>query len=108
MSILKDIYRLQTAEDFFNYFGVEYDENIVKPYRLHILKKFSLYMKEVMSDPDVKNDEEKLFITLKSYLILSYKQISENTPLKERLFKVHQEASKKYILNIDIPGKHHE
>lgn len=108
MSILKDLYELETAEDFFNYFGVEYDENILKPYRLHILKKFSLYMREVMSEPDFKNNEEKLFTTLKSYLMLSYQQISENTPLKERLFKVHQEASKKYIISIDIPGKYHE
>lgn len=108
MSILKDLYKLESAEDFFNYFDIPFDETVLKPYRLHILKKFSMYMEEVLSDPDCKNNEEKLYKSLKDYLRLSYYQIAENTPYKERLFKVHQDAGKRYFIEIEIPKNYHE
>lgn len=38
--LVKDIERLSSAEEFFAYFGLEYDPHILAAARLHILKRF--------------------------------------------------------------------
>ncbi|WPM31468.1 nitrogenase-stabilizing/protective protein NifW [Hydrogenobacter sp. T-2] len=103
MDVLKDLQNLKDAEDFFHYFGVEYDENILKPYRLHILKKFNLYMQEVLN----KGTETDLFPLLKECLIRAYQDFLHSTPIQERLFKVHKDALSSRLVNLEVKGKNY-
>ncbi len=91
MGILEELQRLKDAEDFFDYFGIDYDERVVKPYRLHILKKFSLYVKEIF-ESQKELDDEKLRIMLKEGLKKAYETFLTSNPIKERLFKVHKDT----------------
>lgn len=87
MNILNDISKLSSAEDFFDYFNLNYDENIIKPYRLHILKKFRLYMDEELS----KNPEEQcMYNILRECLRKAYEDFVVSSPIQQRLFKVHK------------------
>jgi len=40
----EDLADLKSAEDFLNYFGIEYDRHVVQVNRLHILQRFHDYL----------------------------------------------------------------
>ncbi|GBC87969.1 Nitrogenase-stabilizing/protective protein NifW 2 [bacterium HR13] len=104
MGILEELQRLKDAEDFFEYFGIEYDEGIVKPYRLHILKKFNLYLKEVLEN-QVELDDENLYVILKEGFMMAYEIFLNSSPIKERLFKVHRDVIPFITLESKRDGK---
>jgi nitrogenase-stabilizing/protective protein len=99
MSVLEDLQKLKDAEDFLNYFKIEYDDKVVKPYRLHILKKFSLYVKEVIENHE-HLDDEKLYDLLREGLMKAYETFLHSDPIKERLFSVHKNAV--FFINLEI------
>lgn len=45
----QDLQELVDTEDFLEYFEVSYDPNIVRVYRLHILKRFRDYLEQAQS-----------------------------------------------------------
>lgn len=47
-----DLEELSSAEDFLDYFRVEYDPKVVQVNRLHILQRFHDYLAEVDEMPD--------------------------------------------------------
>jgi len=101
MGVLNDLKNLRDAEDFFRYSGLEYDERIVKPYRLHILKMFSIYMEEVLRTTENVEDES-LYDKLKECLKRAYQDFLTSSPIEKRLFKVHKDAVKSFLVNIEI------
>ncbi|MCX8075636.1 MAG: nitrogenase-stabilizing/protective protein NifW [Aquificaceae bacterium] len=102
MSVLEDIQKLKDAEDFFEYFRLEYDERVVKPYRLHILKKFSLYMKRALSE-NLK--EENLYQILRECLKRAYEDFLSSTPFDQRLFKVHRDVVGQHRVSLDLKSE---
>ncbi|AGH93555.1 Nitrogen fixation protein NifW [Hydrogenobaculum sp. SN] len=54
MSLFEDIKKLSSAEEFFDYFKIPYEEHILKPFRLHILQKFKVYIDSL----SVSSEEE--------------------------------------------------
>ncbi|MFN3813655.1 MAG: nitrogenase-stabilizing/protective protein NifW [Aquificaceae bacterium] len=106
MSVLDDLRNLRNAEDFFMYFRIEYDEGIVKPYRLHILKMFSLYMEEVLKKAEDAEDES-LYNKLRECLIRAYQDFLTSDPTSRRLFKVHKEAIKSYLVSLELRKDNH-
>jgi nitrogenase-stabilizing/protective protein len=89
MGVLEELQKLRDAEDFFEYLGIDYDERILKPYRLHILKKFNLCIKEVLESQKEMDDGE-LYTVLRECLKKAYETFLTSDPIKERLFKVHR------------------
>jgi nitrogenase-stabilizing/protective protein len=87
---------LVNAEDYLQFFDIEYDREFVNINRLHILKQFSLLIKEVDKVfPDV-NETEKLE---KYRLALgeAYQVFQTSSPLETKLFKVFQAKPKNFI-----------
>jgi nitrogenase-stabilizing/protective protein len=87
---------LVNAEDYLQFFDIEYDREFVNINRLHILKQFSLLIKEVDKVfPDV-NETEKLE---KYRLALgeAYQVFQTSSPLETKLFKVFQTKPKNFI-----------
>jgi len=71
MSALKEFMSLTDAEEYFEFFDLEYDERLVFVKRFHILKKFG-----EMMDRAIGNDlggDEKLLEYYKFALITVYK-----------------------------------
>ena len=46
MRTLEQYYKLKDAEDFFEFFGVEYDKHIVEVKRFHIMKEYGSLIKK--------------------------------------------------------------
>lgn len=101
---LADFRNLVNAEDYLEFFAIEYDQQFVNVNRLHILKKFANLLAEVdRVFPDL-SDEERLD---KYHLALeeAYQVFKSKSPLETKLFKVFQEKPKNVVLLQDIGGQ---
>ena len=87
---------LTDAEDYLQFFDIEYDRDFVNINRLHILKQFSLLIKEVdAAFPDVSETEklEKYQLALEE----AYQVFLTSSPLETKLFKVFQSKPKNFV-----------
>ncbi|MEJ2501306.1 MAG: nitrogenase-stabilizing/protective protein NifW [Campylobacterales bacterium] len=71
MSALKEFESLTDAEDYFDFFDLEYDERLVYVKRFHIMKKFGEMMERAIGN-DLGSDE-KLLEYYKFALLTVYK-----------------------------------
>lgn len=92
---------LTDAEQYLQFFDIEYDSQFVNINRLHILKQFSLLIKEVdEAFPDV-NEEEKLS-KYRMALEEAYELFKSSTPIDTKLFKVFQAKPKNFVSLEDV------
>lgn len=75
---------LSSAEDFLNYFGIEYDPSVVQVNRLHILQRFHDYLGKVAM-PDAEEARRVVYVTL---LQQAYRDFVKSDALTEKVFKV--------------------
>jgi nitrogenase-stabilizing/protective protein len=96
--------QLTTAEEYLQFFDIEYDPQFVNVNRLHILKQFSLLIKEVDETfPDVSEAEklEKYRLALEE----AYQVFLTSSPLETKLFKVFQTKPKNFVSIDDLTQK---
>ncbi|ADE11049.1 nitrogen fixation protein NifW [Sideroxydans lithotrophicus ES-1] len=75
---------LVSAEDFLNYFGIEYDLSVVHVNRLHILQRYHDYLgKAALPEPE---DERRVIYT--TLLTQAYQDFVKSDALTEKVFKV--------------------
>ncbi len=67
---LKEFYKLRDTEDYFEFFGIEYDRHLVSVKRFHILKSYGDLIKSGMKN--LKGQEDRLLDFLKFSLIKVY------------------------------------
>lgn len=86
MSFEDDLEELESAEDFLQYFELEYDQKVVHVNRLHILQRFHDYLakgeEHLPEDPDSKRQ------VYKSLLARAYTDFVESDAQTEKVFKV--------------------
>jgi len=90
--------QLHDAEDYFEFFGLSYDPQVVNINRLHILRKFSQLMAKV--DQGL-SDAEKLD-TYREALQSAYAVFLSFSSVEEKLFKVFQQKPKNVVMLSDI------
>ncbi len=73
-----------SAEDFLNYFGIEYDPAVVHVNRLHILQRFHDYLGKAVL-PEVEAGRRVIYTTL---LAQAYRDFVTSNALTEKVFKV--------------------
>lgn len=88
---------LSSAEDFFVFFGVPFDERVVQVNRLHILKRFYQYLHQADGLPGDGTglhgvSDVNLFRRYRELLALAYQDFVRSTPAREKVFKVFQDA----------------
>ena len=86
MSLAEDMETLESAEDFLDYFGLEYDPSVVQVNRLHILQRYHDYLNqgaEVLPEHD-----EARYEVYKRLLARAYRDFVESDALTEKVFKV--------------------
>ena len=75
---------LVSAEDFLNYFGIEYDPSVVHVNRLHILQRYHNYLgKATLSE-----DEAGRRLVYTTLLTQAYQDFVKSDALTEKVFKV--------------------
>jgi nitrogenase-stabilizing/protective protein len=85
-----EIGHLSTAEEFLGHFGIESDPAIVRVNRLHILKRFQQYL--AFTPGLATLDDDAVFRAVRALLQRAYDDFVRSSPLKERVFKVLQDA----------------
>jgi nitrogenase-stabilizing/protective protein len=81
---------LSSAEDFLLYFGVAFDEPVLRVNRLHILKRFYQYLHT--ADAMTGLDEVAMYRRYRELLTRAYQDFVDSTPAREKVFKVFQTA----------------
>ena len=98
---------LTTAEEYLQFFEINYDPQFVNVNRLHILKQFSLLIKKVdEAFPDLSEAErlEKYRMALAE----AYEVFMTSSPLETKLFKVFQDKPKNFVSLNDVTEKAEE
>ncbi len=88
--LISRLARLSSAEEFLEFFGVEYAQRVVDVNRLHILKRFRQYLRATEALPE--DDGRALFAVYRSLLARAYDDFVRSTPAREKVFKVFQDA----------------
>jgi nitrogenase-stabilizing/protective protein len=90
-SLSERLQALSSAEDFFVFFGLPFDERVVQVNRLHILKRFHQYRRK--SSGLELLDEIEQFRLQRALLARAYQDFVESTPAQEKVFKVFQDTA---------------
>lgn len=83
--LLDDLEELVSAEDFLEYFEIEYDPAVVHVNRLHILQRFHDY---IAAEPPLPEDEGALRDLYCSLLVKAYEDFVNSDALTEKVFRV--------------------
>jgi nitrogenase-stabilizing/protective protein len=80
-----DLEELSSAEDFLDYFAIDYQPAVVHVNRLHILQRFHDYLAEVADMPEDEGQRYRLYADL---LQGAYEDFVKSDALTEKVFKV--------------------
>jgi len=97
--LFKQMATFSAAEEFLNFFQVEYDEAVVHVNRLHILKRFNQYLRTTSGTDTM--DDATLRETCRALLIKAYGDFVKSTPAQEKVFKVFQDTDGKQHVTLD-------
>ena len=81
---------LSSAEDFFTFFGLPVDEQVVRVNRLHILKRFYQYLHKC--DGLATLGDVEMFKRYRELLARAYQDFVVSTAAREKVFKVFQDV----------------
>ena len=80
-----DLDELVSAEDFLEYFEIDFDPSVVHVNRLHILQRFHDYIDAVEAMPEDESEMRELYAGL---LNSAYNDFVQSDALTEKVFKV--------------------
>lgn len=80
-----DMDELVSAEDFLDYFEIDYEPSVVHVNRLHILQRFHDYIQQAGELPE---DEEEMRGIYHGLLLGAYEDFVNSDALTEKVFKV--------------------
>ena len=82
-----DLEELSSAEDFLDYFGIEYDQRVVHVNRLHILQRYHDYLNQVEAIPESEEEQRALYTDL---LRGAYEDFVKSDAKTEKVLKVYK------------------
>lgn len=80
-----DMDELSSAEDFLDYFHIDYEPSVVHVNRLHILQRFHDYMAQVETMPESDEAKRVLYTDM---LRGAYDDFVKSDAITEKVFKV--------------------
>lgn len=83
---MTDLEDLSAAEEFLNYFRVEFDDHVVQVNRLHILQRFHNYLAQ--AEPSMPASPDGSWNVYRSVLGRAYKDFVESDAQTEKVFQV--------------------
>lgn len=100
-SIFEDMQDLVSAEDFFEYFDIPYDERVVRVNRLHILQRFHNYL-NAGEMPSEYEAQRAYFINA---LTQAHADFVNSDAQTEKVLRIHQKMSGTSFVKIDQLGQ---
>lgn len=98
---LAEFNQLVNAEEYLDFFELPYDPQFVNVNRLHILQKFSSFIKTIdLEAPDLSEPEklERYRVALEQ----AYDTFITSSPLNEKLFKVFNDKPQGVVLLSEV------
>lgn len=92
-----DLDELSSAEDFLDYFGIDYDPSVVHVNRLHILQRFHDYLGKV---DEPAQDEQARYEEYTYWLTQAYRDFVGSDAQTEKVFRVF---NMNQPMNVSIP-----
>jgi nitrogenase-stabilizing/protective protein len=86
MNFEDDLEDLESAEDFLQYFAIDYEQSIVHVNRLHILQRFHDYL--LQASDSMPDDEQAKRAVYTKLLERAYQDFVESDAQTEKVFKV--------------------
>ena len=90
-----DLDELSSAEDFLEYFDIEYQRQVVEVNRLHILQRFHDYLAKVEAMPE---EEGACFEVHARLLRAAYEDFVASDAVTQRVFKVFRVSGSRQSL----------
>ena len=90
MNFEEEMEEMESAEDFLQYFKLDYEPSVVHVNRLHILQRFHDYLQKA-SDEMPENEPAKRAVYSK-LLLRAYQDFVESDAQTEKVFKVFSMA----------------
>ena len=90
MTILAKLNQADSAEAFFETLGVDYEPNVVRVARLHILRRMGQYL---AAESFEGVPEGVIETRCREYLQRAYDDFVRSSPIEERVFKVLKDAA---------------
>lgn len=90
--------QLQDAEEYFDFFGLPYDPQIVNINRLHILQKFAQLIESV----DENLSEQQKLDAYREAFQSAYDVFLSSSSVEQKLFKVFQQKPKNVVMVSEI------
>ena len=104
LSLDEALEELSSAEDFLNYFAVDYEPAVVHVNRLHILQRFNEYLGQ--SEDLLPEGEEAKKAVYQRLLARAYQDFVESDALTEKVFKVfHMNEPQESFVPLDLLQK---
>lgn len=99
-TLIADLKRLESAEEFLDYFAIPYDAPVVNISRLHILKRFYQYLAR-------QGGVEALpaataYSTCRELLAQAYTDLLNSSGIEQKVFKVFQTAQGEHRVPINV------
>lgn len=97
MKTLEDFYHLRNAEDYFEFFEMDYDKRLVNVKRFHIMKEYGTLIKKGMAG--FANNEALLLDFLKFSLLRVYADyLSGHAPSAAEVWEMFKDGEPKGCL----------
>jgi nitrogenase-stabilizing/protective protein len=104
MTVLEQLSKLSSAEDFFRFLDLPFDPVVLNVARLHILRRMGDNLRQAVAEPD----EAKARAYFREHLERAYQDFVRSSPIKERVFKVHKDALRSSVaplVQLSCPGE---
>ena len=89
-ALLQKMASFSAAEEFLDFFQIDFEQAVVDVNRLHILKRFNQYLRATPGTAGM--DDHTLHGVCKELLAKAYSDFVTSTAAKEKVFKVFQDV----------------
>lgn len=93
--IMNTLSKFSAAEEFLDFFGIDYQPAVVHVNRLHIMKRFNQYLRATTGVWSLDATAQKE--TCKQLLQRAHDDFVRSTPAKEKVFKVFQDQDGSHV-----------
>ncbi|WP_370978150.1 nitrogenase-stabilizing/protective protein NifW [Agaribacterium sp. ZY112] len=99
----KGLSELESAEDFMNFFALDFDTSVLQIKRLHIMQKFHNYLKaEGLYLDGLSSDQD--FESCRLLLKQAYDDFVDSSAQQQKVLKVFQQQAPAFVALDDIEG----
>lgn len=88
LTLMEEMEELSSAEDFLEFFAIEFDPKVVFVNRLHIMQRFHDYLQKAGQSLPPEEDSSAVGTVYKQLLARAYQDFVESDAVTEKVFKV--------------------